>query len=80
MITYGLLILRPIYFEAVQLPHLSALDTCLALVPFGIGTILGTVIFAALYRTSRAGAAAPRTQAPGGRASQPKTEPIQVGS
>jgi hypothetical protein len=50
IITYGLLVLMPIYFEAVRRPHLSALDTGLALVPFGVGTILGTVIAAALYR------------------------------
>ncbi len=31
-------------------PHLSALDTGLALVPFGAGTLVGTVVSAALYR------------------------------
>lgn len=50
IISFGLLVLLPLYFEAVRLPHLSALDTGLALVPFGVGTILGTVISAALYR------------------------------
>ena len=50
IISFGLLVLLPLYFEAVRLPHLSALDTGLALVPFGIGTLLGTVISAALYR------------------------------
>jgi hypothetical protein len=44
------LVLLPLYFESVRLPHLSALDTGLALVPFGVGTIIGTVISAALYR------------------------------
>ena len=50
IISFGLLVLLPLYFEAVRQPHLSALDTGLALVPFGVGTILGTVISAALYR------------------------------
>jgi EmrB/QacA subfamily drug resistance transporter len=50
IITFGLLVLLPLYLESVRLPHLSALDTGLALVPFGIGTIVGTVISAALYR------------------------------
>ncbi len=50
IISFGLLVLLPLYFEAVRLPHLSALDTGLALVPFGVGTILGTVVSAALYR------------------------------
>jgi DHA2 family multidrug resistance protein len=50
IISFGLLVLLPLYFEAVRLPHLSALDTGLALVPFGLGTLLGTVVSAALYR------------------------------
>jgi DHA2 family multidrug resistance protein len=50
IISFGLLVLLPLYFEAVRLPHLSALDTGLALVPLGIGTIVGTVVSAALYR------------------------------
>jgi DHA2 family multidrug resistance protein len=50
IISFGLLVLLPLYFEAVRLPRLSALDTGLALVPFGVGTILGTVVSAALYR------------------------------
>lgn len=50
LVTIGLLVLLPLYFESVRLPHLSALDTGLALVPFGIGTIIATIIAAALYR------------------------------
>ncbi len=50
IISFGLLVLLPLYFESVRLPHLSALDTGLALVPLGIGTLLGTVVSAALYR------------------------------
>src|SRR5262249_30130490 len=50
IISFGLLVLLPFYFEAVQLPNLSPLDTGLALVPFGVGTILGTVLATALYR------------------------------
>lgn len=47
---FGLLLLLPIYFEAIRLPHLSAHDTGLALVPFGVGSLIGTVASAALYR------------------------------
>ncbi len=50
VISFGLLVLLPLYFEAVRLPHLSALDTGLALVPLGVGTIVGTVLSAGLYR------------------------------
>ena len=50
IISFGLLVLLPLYLEAVRLPNLSALDTGLALVPFGLGTLLGTVISAVLYR------------------------------
>ncbi|HLZ23907.1 MAG TPA: DHA2 family efflux MFS transporter permease subunit [Ktedonobacterales bacterium] len=50
LITFGLLVLLPLYFEFVRLPHLSALDTGLALVPLGIGSLVGTVASAALYR------------------------------
>ena len=52
IISFGLLVLLPLYFEAVRLPHLSALDTGLALVPLGVGTLLGTVVSAALYRAT----------------------------
>lgn len=50
LIAFGLLVLLPIYFESVRLPHLSARDTGLALVPFGVGSIVGTIAAAALYR------------------------------
>lgn len=47
---FGLLLLLPIYFESVLRPPLSALDTGLALIPFGAGSLLGTVASAAFYR------------------------------
>ena len=50
LITLGLLVLLPLYFESVRTPGLSALDTGLALVPFGAGGIVGTLLAAALYR------------------------------
>ncbi len=50
IISFGLLVLLPLYFEAVRVPNLSALDTGLALVPLGIGTLIGTVVSTALYR------------------------------
>ncbi len=50
LIGFGLLVLLPLYLEYVRLPHLSALDTGLALVPLGLGTIVGTIVAAALYR------------------------------
>jgi DHA2 family multidrug resistance protein len=50
LFSIGLLFLLPLYFESVRLPHLSALDTGLALVPFGVGSVVGTVIAAVLYR------------------------------
>jgi EmrB/QacA subfamily drug resistance transporter len=50
LIAFGLLVLLPLYLEYVRLPHLSALDTGLALVPLGLGTIVGTIVAAVLYR------------------------------
>jgi DHA2 family multidrug resistance protein len=50
LFSIGLLFLLPLYFESVRLPHLSALDTGLALVPFGVGSVVGTIAAAALYR------------------------------
>ncbi|HEX6797222.1 MAG TPA: DHA2 family efflux MFS transporter permease subunit [Ktedonobacterales bacterium] len=50
LITFGLLVLLPLYFELVRLPHLSALDTGLALVPLGAGSLVGVVVASALYR------------------------------
>jgi predicted MFS family arabinose efflux permease len=46
----GLLVLLPLYFEAVRLPTLSPLDTGLALVPFGLGGLVGTMGATLLYR------------------------------
>ncbi|HET9980813.1 MAG TPA: DHA2 family efflux MFS transporter permease subunit, partial [Ktedonobacterales bacterium] len=50
LITFGLLVLLPLYLEAIHLPNLSALDTGVALVPLGAGTLLGTILATALYR------------------------------
>jgi MFS transporter, DHA2 family, multidrug resistance protein len=50
IVSFGLIVLLPVYLESVRQPSLSALDTGLALVPFGLGTLLGTVGAAALYR------------------------------
>ena len=50
LITFGLLVLLPLYLEAIRLPHLSALDTGVAMVPLGAGTLLGTILATALYR------------------------------
>lgn len=50
LIMFGLLVLLPLYLEAVRVPHLSALDTGLALVPLGLGTLAGTIASALAYR------------------------------
>ena len=50
LITFGLLVLLPLYLEAIHLPNLSAFDTGVALVPLGAGTLLGTILATALYR------------------------------
>jgi EmrB/QacA subfamily drug resistance transporter len=50
LITFGLLVLLPLYLEAIHLPNLSALDTGVAMVPIGAGTLLGTIMATALYR------------------------------
>lgn len=48
--TFGLLVLVPLYLESVRLPHLSALDTGVALVPLGAGALAGTIGAVTLYR------------------------------
>ena len=50
LITFGLLVLLPLYFELVRLPHLSALDTGVALVPLGAGSLAGVIVASILYR------------------------------
>jgi MFS family permease len=50
LVSLGLLLLLPLYFESVRLPHLSPLDTGLALIPYGVGGLFGTIASAALYR------------------------------
>jgi EmrB/QacA subfamily drug resistance transporter len=48
--TFGLLVLVPLYLESVRLPHLSALDTGVALMPLGAGALAGTIGAVTLYR------------------------------
>ena len=50
LVTFSLLVLLPLYLEAVRLPTLSPLDTGLALLPFGLGGLVGTIGATALYR------------------------------
>ncbi|HEU4782668.1 MAG TPA: DHA2 family efflux MFS transporter permease subunit [Ktedonobacterales bacterium] len=50
LITFGLLVLLPLYLEAIHLPNLSALDTGIAMAPLGVGTLIGTIVATALYR------------------------------
>lgn len=50
LIALGLLVLLPLYFESIRQPNLSPLDTGLALIPYGVGGLLGTIASAALYR------------------------------
>lgn len=50
LITFSLLVLLPLYLQAVRQPALSPLDTGLALLPFGLGGLAGTVAAATLYR------------------------------
>jgi DHA2 family multidrug resistance protein len=48
--TFGLLVLVPLYLESVRLPHLSALETGVALMPLGAGALAGTIGAVTLYR------------------------------
>jgi MFS transporter, DHA2 family, multidrug resistance protein len=50
LISLGLLVLLPLYLESVLSPPLSAQDTGLALVPFGLGAIVGVFVSTILYR------------------------------
>lgn len=50
VISFGMLSLIPQFLQSVRLPHLSAVDTGLVLVPMGIGTLVGTVLGAGLSR------------------------------
>lgn len=47
---FGVLFLLPIYLQSLRLPSLSPLHTGLALLPLGIGTLIGTILGAALHR------------------------------
>jgi EmrB/QacA subfamily drug resistance transporter len=46
---FGALILLPVFLQQIRIPHLSALDTGLALAPQGIGAILGVAISGPLF-------------------------------
>jgi EmrB/QacA subfamily drug resistance transporter len=48
--TFGLLVLVPLYLQAVRMPQLSALETGMALVPLGAGALCGTIGAVTLYR------------------------------
>jgi EmrB/QacA subfamily drug resistance transporter len=50
IITFGLLVLVPLYLQSVRVPHLSALETGMALVPLGVGALCGTIGAVTLYR------------------------------
>lgn len=46
---FGSLLLLPIFLQQVRLPHLTALETGLALVPQGIGAVIGVALSGPLY-------------------------------
>ncbi|HEV2237107.1 MAG TPA: DHA2 family efflux MFS transporter permease subunit [Ktedonobacterales bacterium] len=48
--SFGALVLVPLYLEAVRLPHLSALQTGLAIMPVGAGAVVGVILSTTLYR------------------------------
>lgn len=48
-IVFGSLLLLPIFLQQVRLPHLTALETGLALVPQGVGAMIGMGLTGALY-------------------------------
>lgn len=50
VVSFGVLFLIPVYLQQVHLPHLSALDTGLALMPMGVATLFGVVLGGGLYR------------------------------
>ncbi len=50
IVTFGVMFLVPVFLQQVRLPNLSALDTGVALVPMGIGTLVGIVLGGGLYR------------------------------
>jgi len=50
IVTFGVLFLVPVYLQQVRLPNLSALDAGLALMPLGLGTLVGVVLGGGLYR------------------------------
>jgi EmrB/QacA subfamily drug resistance transporter len=51
-LSFGALFLIPVYLQQLHLPSLSPLDTGVALVPFGLSTVVGMAASAKLYRTA----------------------------
>ncbi|HET8628694.1 MAG TPA: DHA2 family efflux MFS transporter permease subunit [Thermomicrobiales bacterium] len=49
-ISFGVLFLVPVYLQSVRLPHLSPVETGVALLPMGLATIVGVILGGALYR------------------------------
>lgn len=44
IVSFGLLGLIPQFLQSIHLPHLSTVDTGLAILPMGVGTIVGTLL------------------------------------
>jgi EmrB/QacA subfamily drug resistance transporter len=49
VITFGTILLLPVFLEQVRLPHLSAFDTAVTLMPLGLASLAGTILGARLY-------------------------------
>ena len=49
-LSFGALFLIPVYLQQLHLPNLSPLSTGIALVPFGLSTVVGMAASAKLYR------------------------------
>ena len=49
-LTFGILFLVPVYLQQIRVPSLSPLRTGLALLPLGLGTVVGVVLATRLYR------------------------------
>ncbi|HEY3367017.1 MAG TPA: MDR family MFS transporter [Symbiobacteriaceae bacterium] len=50
IMSFGLLFLLPVYLQGVRQPHLSPLETGVALLPMGIATVVGVALGGGLYR------------------------------
>ncbi|MBF6596173.1 MAG: MFS transporter [Thermaceae bacterium] len=51
VVTFGLLLLIPVFLQRVRIPQLSAFDSGVTLVPLGAAALLGVVVCARLYDT-----------------------------